>query len=256
MHDHDKCDAIDRTKSHIEQYGFSVIHVSEDEIGPAFSYSIGLFQTYEHPEIILFGLPHESSQIIISNCAVEIKSGRRYKPDELNGDIVPNYDCVFKIVPSEWYDDYVGQAQRFYQGSAFHLLQCVWPDRSNKLPWQPGFTESLRHRQPLLCGQYGTDPAVNLRSPWPFIEPKNHASVTCMRLLQGESALCRVTHDYPDGSWQVLDDCDHTLLHESPLVGLSELVEQFPELMQLADLPLGWGAYLDIETGKWSRSMM
>lgn len=256
MHTPDKCINIDQTKSHIEQFGLSVIHVSEDEIGPAFSYSVGLFQTYQHPEIIMFGLPQESMQIIINNFAYEIESGTTYRPDELYGDILPDYDCILKMVPSEWYDDYVGQAQRFYQGSSFQLLQCVWPDLNHKFPWQPGFNANWRNRQPLLYGPYGTDPCVNMHSPWPFLEPKNTASFTCKRLLGGEGSLCRVTHDYPDGDWQVLDDCDHTLLQEASLVGLSELVDRFPELLQLADLPLGWGADRDAGTGLWSRSML
>lgn len=256
MNDPDKRIALDQTKSHIEQFGLSVIHVTEDDTGPAFSYSIGLSQTYQHPEIIIFGLPQESRHIIINNCEFEIKSGKTYKPDELYEEILPDYDCTFKLVPCEWYDDYVGQAQRFYQGSSFQLLQCVWPDLSHKFPWQPGFNEDWRHRQTLLYGPYGTDPTVDMHSPWPFIEPKDRASFSCKRLLRGEGSLCRVTHDYPDGDWQVLDDCDHTQSQLASLVGLGELVDKFPELLQLADLPLGWGAERDAETGVWSRLLI
>lgn len=254
MHGDDECSDVDQTKLHVEKFGLSVMHISEDEIGPAFSYSIGLFQTYKHPEIILFGLPQEFRQVIINNCAIKIKEGETYKPDELYGDILPDYDCVFKVVPSEWYDDYVGQAQSFYHGSSFPLLQCVWPDLTRKFPWMPGFNESWRKRQPLLYGPYGTDPSVNMDSPWPFNEPKELASFSCKRLLFGDGSLCRVTHDYPDGDWQVLDDCDHTL-QEAALVCLSELVDRFPELLELADLPLGWAADRDVKTGRWSRSV-
>jgi hypothetical protein len=256
MHDHDGCIDVDQTKLHIEQFGLSVIHVSEDESGPAFSYSVGLEQTYRHPEIIVFGLAQESRHTIINNCAIEIKSGKTYSPDKLYGDILPDYDCAFKIVLFEWYDDYVGQAQRFYQGSSFQLLQCIWPDLSHKLPWQPGFNESWHHRQALLYGPYGTNPAVDMHAPWPFIEPEARASFSCKRLLEGKGSLCRVTHDYPDGDWQVLDDCDHTLILEPSLVCLSDLVKKFPELLQLANLPLGWVAERDSQTGVWNRSRM
>lgn len=36
--------------------GWHVIGVTEDEEGPGFVYTIGLFHNYQHPEIIAFGL--------------------------------------------------------------------------------------------------------------------------------------------------------------------------------------------------------
>jgi hypothetical protein len=40
----------------IEKYGLQVMHVFGDELGPGFSYSIGLFESYNHPEVIIIGL--------------------------------------------------------------------------------------------------------------------------------------------------------------------------------------------------------
>ena len=44
----------------IENHGWAVIRVSADADGPSFAYSIGLYQTFEHPEII----------IVASDCAL------------------------------------------------------------------------------------------------------------------------------------------------------------------------------------------
>jgi hypothetical protein len=42
--------------SDIEQVGWHVVMIPEDDEGPSFAYSIGLFQTFGHPEIIICGL--------------------------------------------------------------------------------------------------------------------------------------------------------------------------------------------------------
>ncbi len=40
----------------LEQWGWFVIKVGAGESEPAFAYSIGFYENFKHPEIILFGL--------------------------------------------------------------------------------------------------------------------------------------------------------------------------------------------------------
>jgi hypothetical protein len=40
----------------VKQVGWHVIKVAGDDEGPAFAYSIGLFHSFQHPEIVTFGL--------------------------------------------------------------------------------------------------------------------------------------------------------------------------------------------------------
>ena len=44
-------------RSDIETYGWHVIKVLEDDEGPGFAFTIGLFKRFGHPELIVFGLP-------------------------------------------------------------------------------------------------------------------------------------------------------------------------------------------------------
>jgi len=48
----------------IETYGWHVIEVPEDDEGPGFAFTIGLFRRFEHPELIVFGLPMNTMHII------------------------------------------------------------------------------------------------------------------------------------------------------------------------------------------------
>ena len=43
----------DKVLSDIEEYGWHVVKVMEDNSGPGFCYSIGLFKTFGHPEIMI-----------------------------------------------------------------------------------------------------------------------------------------------------------------------------------------------------------
>lgn len=40
----------------VQGHGWHVIGVEADNEGPAFAYSIGLYQTFGHPEVVVFGL--------------------------------------------------------------------------------------------------------------------------------------------------------------------------------------------------------
>src|SRR5687767_12632623 len=96
--------------SNIEEFGLQVIHVLEDENGPTFSYSIGLFHNYQHPEIILLGLKQELAYSIINNFGFDIKEGKRFEPGILYSDILDGYECLMVKVKTEFYDNYLGQA--------------------------------------------------------------------------------------------------------------------------------------------------
>ena len=40
----------------VQQYGWHIVGVDDDQEGPGFAYSIGLYHTLNQPEIIVFGL--------------------------------------------------------------------------------------------------------------------------------------------------------------------------------------------------------
>ncbi len=70
----------DKLAADIEKYGLQIMHVLAGETEPRFSYSIVLFKSYNHPEIIIIGLKQELSHILINNMAEDIKNGKVYVP--------------------------------------------------------------------------------------------------------------------------------------------------------------------------------
>ncbi len=130
--------------SSIKNHGAYIAHVLGDEEHVRFSYTIGLYESYLHPEIIIIGLKHELSQILLSNMAYEIKEGKTFTTEEYHKGILDNFLCYFGDVPKSKYKEYVGLAIWFYEGYKFPLVQCVPPTVKGKFPWDKDFPNDAR----------------------------------------------------------------------------------------------------------------
>ncbi len=138
--------------SNIEAFGWNVTKVfkNEGEMGPDWAYSTGLFSSYQHPEIAIFGLALEVMQKIVNNVGHEVKSGTKFQPGTEYREIFARCGCLFRPVLSRYYRDHFGFAIWFYEQDPFPVLQCFWPDKQGKFPWENGCSESARRAQPLL----------------------------------------------------------------------------------------------------------
>jgi hypothetical protein len=130
--------------------GWHVIKVLGDEQGPGFGYSVGLFHSYQHAEIIIVGLKLDLIHSIINSIAEEIKNGVVYHAGQYYSGLIGGYDCYFLEVDKDYYEAYVGQALQYYSGTLFPLLQCIYPTKSNVYPWQSEWPEQIKGLQPVL----------------------------------------------------------------------------------------------------------
>lgn len=140
----------------IERVGWSVLQINPEdpETEIPFSYSLGLFHSYRHPEIILLGLPHEVAGTIINGIGVTVASGERIEPNRFYDDFT-NTGNVFKVVDPRHYPEYCGYALWFYHGDDFPVLQCVWPLKSGQYPWDEDYPPEGAEFQPLLAAAEG-----------------------------------------------------------------------------------------------------
>ena len=141
--------------SDIEEFGWHVAMIPEDDEGPSFAYSIGLFKNFGHPEIIIFGLGVEVLHGMINLIGEEVRQGRRFADGESASGILEGFDVRFRGVAREHYHEHIGYARWFYEGDDFPVLQCLWPDREGRFPSDPDFPDSLRPRQPSLAPPMG-----------------------------------------------------------------------------------------------------
>jgi hypothetical protein len=131
----------------VAKYGFHIMNVMvDDEDKPEFSYTIGLYQTYKHPEIIIFGL-EKIRKNVISHLGKDVQSGKVYLADELYDDILQDHKCTFRVVLREKFPEYFGWAMWYYDYHDFPAVQCVWPDKQQHFPWEPEFDQRCAWEQ-------------------------------------------------------------------------------------------------------------
>lgn len=136
--------------SDIEEYGWHVIKVMGDEEGPGFGYSIGLYKTFDHPEIIIIGLKLDLIHSIINGIGEDIRIGKIFNPGHYYNGVIEGFACHFTSVEKKYYDEYVGYAKWYYKGTDFPLTQCIYPTVKNVYPWQKEWPKEIQTLQPIL----------------------------------------------------------------------------------------------------------
>lgn len=137
----------------VKTVGWHAVGVAEEADQPPFVYSVGLYLSFGHPEIIVVGLSPKVGHALIADVVEMLRAGDHVRWDVRYSDIVENFDVVFKVVAETNYREYLGYGLWFYRSllpAAFPTLQLVWPDRGGLFPWDPGFDPALVERQPLL----------------------------------------------------------------------------------------------------------
>ena len=237
----DKDDLLNDTKLNIEKFGLQVIMVGSTSYCPSFAYSIGLTETYNHPEIICFALPNNLGHAIINDIAEIIKKGETIDTGKTYTEIFKDSRAAFLKVDKRNIDDYFGAALNYYGGKSFDALQVVWTDRNDKLPWDNNFEEEFLYKQPLL------DRNANFK----FYEPKNLTTFTTRQWLDEKKPILRVVHDN-DGDWQFLTG--DQLPDDIKIVALEQLIKRDDTLNQLFDLEYGEEAQREFIGGHWIRN--
>lgn len=123
----------------VEKYGWHVLKILEEGEKPRWSFTIGLYRTFGCPEVIIFGMSPNAAQQTLNYIGEQIKDGRNFQIDEMYSDIFEERNCIFRPVKEKWYGTFLGFAEWFYQGKGFPTIQCFWPDREGRFPWDKGY---------------------------------------------------------------------------------------------------------------------
>ncbi len=229
------------TKGNIEKFGHQVILVYGTGYSPSFAYSIGLYNTYKHPEIICFGLPGDLGHGIINDVAILIKKGEKIE-------ISKNYNNIFKNARAEFLEvdernipDYFGAALNYYQSKNFPALQLIWTDRNDRFPWEDNFENKFQFKQPLL----------DRNADFKFREAKNLGIFTTRQWVDLNQPILRVVHD-ADGDWQFLTG--NQMPEDIRLVCLEEMVIRDKTLNEVFNLDYGHSAERKFVGDEWIRN--
>ena len=226
----------------IDEHGWHLVGIEADSDGPGYVFSVGIYHTLGQPEICIFGLSDGKVMGQILNTIGELMRQGQNFADWVESDAVcEGYPCVFRAVDRSLYAKYFGYARWYYEGNDFSMLQCVWPDRAGRFPWDNDFDAQMVWAQPVLADE----------SEWPFFAPKNLGVITTRPVLDDGLPILLVTHD-DDGDWQFL--CNTTNeTSDGRVVGLVEIVNMHPGLSEVANLPRGWQAFRESPSEPWQQ---
>lgn len=134
----------------IDEVGWHVVGVLTDDEGPGFAYSIGLFKSFGHPEIVIIGLKIDTAHVLINNIGHDIKNGKVFVPGRFYDGILDNFKCLLVDVPKERYEEFFGYGLWYYKSDNFPVLQCIYPTVKGIYPWELAWPDSIRDLQPIL----------------------------------------------------------------------------------------------------------
>lgn len=245
------------TLENIEQYGCAVMHVKGDHVAPAFSYTVGVYETTGKPEIVQVGLLEKTAHYALNEAAERSRAGT-LTIDQRESEIIGKVDCIFRSVEERWIQQLMYRAQWFYNDLPFPAMQCIYPDLENRFPWEAGFDESWRKRQALLFegvewtgvekDLWAANDPDSILSRWKWLEAPHTQAYVRESVADQKEPVLTVHHD-PDGDWQfhgaTEDGCVLLCLHH--------LIDRDRTLDELADLPRGWSAWRDSSSAPWNR---
>ena len=205
----------------IVKYGFGVIMVPQTNYLPSFAYTVGLWKSYKHPELISLGLPIDILHTMLNTVVFEVIKKKLIEIGRNYHDILEKYPVQFLTVDKRNIPDYFGQAISYYQTVDFPALQLIWPDDKGIFPYESDFREDK------LCPVFTT-------SAW----------------LENQQPIVEVIHD-KEGHWFFLPSGEP----DWKLVSLEELIKVDPTLNDVFDLDYGECANREFVGGRWKRDI-
>ena len=147
----DEQDEIDaRVRHDIDQHGWHLVLVPPEEPAPGWAHTIGLFERFEHPELLTFGIDLQVLASLLNRLGEAVRDGGRFVADAEPVGLLERANLVFREVAPKWHEPFLGNAAWHYQRDDVPTVQCFWPDPGGHFPWQAECDPTWRIDQPLL----------------------------------------------------------------------------------------------------------
>ncbi|MFJ4772472.1 DUF4262 domain-containing protein [Streptomyces uncialis] len=139
-----------KIQSDVAGQGWSWIWVFDpDAEKPPFAYSVGFGSSFDHPEVIVVGLPEETSGSVLGSVKAVLAEGLSCADGDESGEILEGLSVQFRAVPEDQLIANLAQASAFYGERHFAALQMFWPDREGNFPGEGNAPAWLSERQAL-----------------------------------------------------------------------------------------------------------
>jgi hypothetical protein len=149
--DRNEADRVDvKIGEDVRQFGWHVVMVPEDDIGPGFAYTIGLAHSYGAPELAMFGLGTRVMHLALNALGQQAANGITLADGQENAEVLKDYPMILRRADPRWYRTFFGRGIGFYRKPPLPFLQVCWPDRERVFHWQDDAGEQHSQSQPQL----------------------------------------------------------------------------------------------------------
>jgi hypothetical protein len=139
---------------HVEDYGWHIAGIKADEQQetPPYAFSVGMYYTYEVPELLVVGLPLQQSAPLINAMGELVKAGKRFICETPRSDVMPGRSLLMRPVAPRHYRAELGYAVWFYGAlpRIFPCWQVIWSDPAGRFPWDAQADPQMRQIQRLF----------------------------------------------------------------------------------------------------------
>jgi Domain of unknown function (DUF4262) len=139
------CQEDDRTISHIEEFGCSVVNVAQTNHGLGWSYTIGIFDTSGKPEVITVGLPPETAHFALNESAKMLRAGVDLTKGR-HRDLIGEVECEFRPVDLKWIKHLWAGRSGTTMSTPFQYCKLFIPTGRIGSPKTEGLTGRLSNR--------------------------------------------------------------------------------------------------------------
>ena len=130
--------------------GWHIARVAPAGDHHGWAFSVGFAQTFDHPEVAIFGLPDDVTRALLGTIGQQLRAGRTFRDGHEDASLAPPFRFLFRTIDVAWQAAVLPVASWFYGDRPFSSVQLFWPDRNHKFPWDAGFDPHLVPFQPLL----------------------------------------------------------------------------------------------------------
>jgi hypothetical protein len=138
----------------VREHGWYAASIYDHQ--PPFLYTIGLMQTWGHPEFIVFGLEAGNAHILLSQLVRDIEAGGSYAEPATHTVSVGGGErrVGFRRVHPTQHPLYLGFAMGYCRHigriGELEAVQAFWPDHNGKFPFEVGCDLEVHRLQPRL----------------------------------------------------------------------------------------------------------
>ena len=135
--------------SNIEEYGCHVTSVFDPkEIDPDFTYTIGINQKQNKPELLILGLRHKLGAWVANEYNRRIQKGEEFLVGEYYDGFLEGFQVTFQNVAQKYKSEFMLSCDWLYGGTEYPPLQLIYPNVNGVWPWSEEASENFKTLQP------------------------------------------------------------------------------------------------------------